>query len=366
MNRRSPRSSRKLNVFDPFLNLMKLYGVNYRSSEPNIKHHLLSLLPFILSLLLTSFRIFSFGQQATEDIAYGNHFFYNILALVALVHLFKTRTKVLKIFTYINLFISDDLKPSLVRISWYFMVLWFCYVVWDVPLQVIFSYRHGIDQFLTSTVYVNADGMSSLTKFAMVTLFSISSSISAGFMLQICTPLYLFILRVFKDIISDFLKQEFATTDVEIENYIRRWSQLKTATSTFEDLFSIYPLLWFSNLFVKSCVFLVKLKSMSFEINAIILVSYGWFASECVLSSLVLFTIDRVNKSTRMMYDNFKRQNMSRLLVNPKFDRLSVEINDSLSLNLTAWSLFDLNKKFMLSFISSLVSFSVLFMQLSN
>ncbi|KAI1299846.1 hypothetical protein HDE_03681 [Halotydeus destructor] len=136
----------------------------------------------------------------------------------------------------------------------------------------------------------------------------------------------------------------------------------------FESTFNAFPLLWFSALFMNfSAIMITNFLSSSHA-------HYGYAISELKDIVLLLYLIVRIDREKGSVLTAI--QNVKLVLVRQQYEcenvkdiLLNNEIQRSLTnlkLGHTAFSLFPMDRSVILSFISSLITFSILFIQLAG
>lgn len=142
-----------------------------------------------------------------------------------------------------------------------------------------------------------------------------------------------------------------------------QWRDVIDIRSQFEQSFSHMPFLWYANVFLRSMHYVTNIKLQKYELNYFTLLVLYWFASKLAYTFAIVFTIDYVNTDLQKMFSKLNRQ----LLGNDEsdaFDKLKQDIEQNLMLKLTGSGFFELNKYLLLGFVSAVVSFSVLYIQL--
>ena len=141
-------------------------------------------------------------------------------------------------------------------------------------------------------------------------------------------------------------------------NLWSKWRDVHEIERDFEELYSILPLLRFSDTFMYTVTYLLRIiqKSWSDEISNYVIVKH---LIVTLSTFYVVIVIDYSNKKLRRKMDTLLRFKPSQEMK----DILS-DIDRNIEFRLTACGLFSLDKKLILGFVSSLVTFTVLFIQL--
>ena len=138
------------------------------------------------------------------------------------------------------------------------------------------------------------------------------ASFGGGLLMQTTIVVYNFSVYALGDLRWTFLEK--ISENVQkfgLRNVHRQWLEIQSATSKFEKLFSFYPFLLFTNLFIKSCIYLVQLKTMSFEFDVPMVINYIWFVSEYIFTLSMVQVIDHVNKKLEDAHLKYKKNPIS-------------------------------------------------------
>lgn len=132
-----------------------------------------------------------------------------------------------------------------------------------------------------------------------------------------------------------------------------------------DDRASLIPLLWLGNIFIKSFANGVALKYnvLTQSTTFTFFLNYWYLIQETLHVLLLILYLDHVNSKAQGYLLEFRRECL-KYEHNQELELLFAELETSVSIRLTGWSMFTLNKEFVLSFISALISFSILFIQL--
>ena len=142
------------------------------------------------------------------------------------------------------------------------------------------------------------------------------------------------------------------------------WRKICFVRCRFERLFTWYPLLTFGYTYLKTILFLIYFKSKTFQFDYQMTTSLYYLSISIVIPIVLVCFIDHANGKSRQLVE----QLVSESLVDDNLsdcEQLLNEINQNYKMKFTAYGLFTLNKRLLLGFASALVSFSILFMQLS-
>ena len=144
------------------------------------------------------------------------------------------------------------------------------------------------------------------------------------------------------------------------------WQRIQDVRRLDQRLLELLPFLWTVNVFVKSFVNAVGSRINANQKNkeTDVLLQYIIMFKDIFMILVVIFLIEWINEKSRKSLSKLKRRVLASGISNPEVELLMQEVSSSVEFIATGWSLFVLNKSFILSFLSGLISFSVLFMQL--
>lgn len=153
------------------------------------------------------------------------------------------------------------------------------------------------------------------------------------------------------------LKEEKSVVQLRL-----KWHEVLKTRQDIERLFAHLPCQFFMNVFARNLFYVTSLNDEKFKMNLLTVIVLYWLLSKTVYTFSILFTVDSVNSNLHEMYFNFKLDTMSHTQV----DVLKQDIEQSLLCNFTGSGLFTLNKQLLLGFVSAIVTFSVLLIQLGG
>lgn len=164
-------------------------------------------------------------------------------------------------------------------------------------------------------------------------------------------------------IFFDYMIHEFSAQQLRV-----KWFHVQQTRLLDQNILSLLPFIWTMNVFFRSFVNAVGSKvRRGVNSNPIdLILQYVIMSKDVTMILIVIFFIDWVNHQARLRLDKLKGKVLMMSLKNSnEVEHLLQEMSDSVEFVATGWSMFTLNKTFILSFLSALISFSVLFMQLT-
>ena len=358
----------RTNIYSPFRMILVLYG--FVSIRSHVYVRVLSrisacLLSFALVLTIYTNLLYSFKLLNTLT-----YFPYYCLCLSVLMHLIKNRIRIEKLIKNFNDQLDYSKHPKLTKLSKTSVALLIVYTLCDIGLQLVFAYNAGLNRFIEKSILVSTQDWSCVWKTILVMILTTFGCMIGGLLMMTWIMIYNFTIYTIGEIrisiIDGLLQNEKNSANHDVLRIHSYWLEIESAVNEFDRTFSMFPFIWFVILFYKSCFHLILLKSQSFMIDIPMAINYVWFVVEYLATMSILFTIDRVNKQTQRSFESYRKRFIRSKMSGSASRELNNDIEKQLNLKLTAWSMFELNKSFILSFISSLITFSVLFMQLSN
>lgn len=149
---------------------------------------------------------------------------------------------------------------------------------------------------------------------------------------------------------------------------LSRKLRLNELKSQAESVLNIFPFLWCAYLFKSTSAYIMQQAQSVSTSTADMILSLILFSDYivpmCFLFGLLLFIENRSDKIKDMSTSTLRRLVKT---YHPDIEsktHLIQQFEHNAHLPLTGWSMFDLNKRFMLSFVSSVLSFSVLILQI--
>ncbi|KAI1292893.1 hypothetical protein HDE_06765 [Halotydeus destructor] len=178
--------------------------------------------------------------------------------------------------------------------------------------------------------------------------------------------MYIFFCLTYGEIMVSHIRS-VSRTDISLHQLERSLTEIEALIRAFDHKMAAIPLSWFSITFASLLSKLIQIKkvitfarNLVLETFAIYMVSFYLLA---VLSLVIIVaSVDQyVRKEYRMQYGAIlRREGLSE-----KTEYLRSHEKDY-RFTLSVFGLFELNKKVILSYISALVTFTILFMQLNH
>ena len=135
-----------------------------------------------------------------------------------------------------------------------------------------------------------------------------------------------------------------------------------------QEILNLLPFIWTTNIFFKSFANAVGVRYQKENLDSEIDIILQYYMVGKYLTKILIFIffIEWVNKEARNLLLKLRKSINKMPVSDPDIEVLLTEIESNIDFVATGWSLFTLNKGFILSFLSALISFSVLFVQLAE
>lgn len=187
-------------------------------------------------------------------------------------------------------------------------------------------------------------------------IVKVSFHYTTSFVADFMYVMYLLLVQALIRVQARFLEK--LDVEMSLAWASNTWSEIKETRFEFEQLFTMYPLLKFMSTFVWTTTYVVGIYQGIIEEKLFAITI--WALATCLTFS-VLFVIDNGNVEFERSCIRFREKIKS--TKSQKLRDFADDVSANLHLKLTAYGMFDLNKSVILSFVSAIVSFSVLFLQ---
>lgn len=174
---------------------------------------------------------------------------------------------------------------------------------------------------------------------------------------------YNYILTCIDCVHYSFFNHEMSRNK-SIQTLRRKWFQVSEIREKFERVFSLLPLLWFANLFMKTMTYMNTIRLMEFRMKLLTAIYVYFFVSKLMYTFYIVFKVDNINHKLSEMFKKVHKRSLS--YRNDEFELLRQDIAATLYVHLTGFGLFALNKELLLGFVSAVISFTILYLQLTQ
>lgn len=340
-----------------------LYGVQLASPRHRIvklinvicRCHVITINLIALCLFFPSFKLalsFMYLLECPIDYMSCLHFVYNQI---------KRRTDMMQLISNITqLLRKRDVQELLNRSKVYFAI-----VIGNYVAQVVYTLANADKEQIhweklfwgpihKQVVTMSLRNVLYWYSSVVVYLGTTSFIIMALFYMFLLHALQLAIKNYFHSLTNHHVTQKTAT---------RIWREICIMKFDFEQLFSSYPLLSFVVLFFRTTVYIAFMLNYSsnFDDKRMKVLVLYFFLVTLIAPFAIIFKVDAINTMARSMFNQYKL-----VTVSSHNNDLCDEIENSLTLKLTALGLFDLDKTLVLGFVSAVVSFTILSIQWSK
>ena len=143
-----------------------------------------------------------------------------------------------------------------------------------------------------------------------------------------------------------------------------KWRQICTLSNRFEDLFSLTPFMNITQNFMSVMMYIVAVYIRKVRMNKWVQIDIFYFLIQLITDVYALYVIDKLNLKLRRAVDKLLEK--SAICTSGQVIQYATEISCSYRFNLTGYGLFNLEKSLIIGLGASLVSFTVLFIQISS
>lgn len=175
--------------------------------------------------------------------------------------------------------------------------------------------------------------------------------------------LYILFVKILSSIQRQFLSQLNATK-LYTESAYREWHAICAAKAELESLLSLSPLVVFMKAFSVITAYLIYFDNTTFQLN----MKFALSVMYCVVANtfvlVTLLVVDNASSASGVILHEIQR-NLGLKRTDAQKSLLD-DIEKNYSFNLSAYGLFKLNKTTIVSYISAIFSFAILFMQLAR
>ena len=188
-----------------------------------------------------------------------------------------------------------------------------------------------------------------------------------GWQMVSCMLYYYFLkcMKFYDDKWKTSLLQYRKTDKLDFRVLFQERILIKNIKETFESLMSFFPFLWFAFNFISMITILIVLFRLGFETSfptETLLTYYNMFLNFIVLNTITNVKIESRKLSNQVIEFLYRE---GRLQEPFKLETIH-DLTDNVGYNFTASGLFPLEKDLIPSFAGALISFAVLFVQLSQ
>ncbi|KAI1309148.1 hypothetical protein HDE_00197 [Halotydeus destructor] len=320
-------------------------GLNQRSRYVKFVNHVMSIVhPASLLILLVS---------AVIDLLNRFHYGYILVVVDTLVDIYSAAL-LRSNFQFVKESLSQSYnvlsslqKRNMRSMGW----IWFFIVTLNTCVRVVGLYFSNIE--------VPIHG----TPAKMVV--AIATECLADYVNNTIVVTYLFLCLIYGEMMIANIPRA-GSSDRSTDQLEISINNLKTLAGDLDSKFSILTFIWLSQAFASSLTFSVDL-SLTFRDKILgfqYVYGYGLLFSFLLIFSLC-FIVGNINPRLQSEYRKHYVDILSREGLSPRIAHISSRENQY-QLEFTAWSMFELSRGCILTYMSSLVTFTILFMQLNK
>lgn len=284
------------------------------------------------------------------------------------------------IINFAERFLLSEMKRHLVKIE---MALLLAYFIWFLFFASLsFTYRSVYVYYPDAKLGTASDfnkhySMIPVPKdiiwasFINIILASFHGHIAdeVGYVIIYCYLVYL--IYVIKGSYLDYLLKRDAKC---YRDFRLIWTEIIILRNSLEKNMSVVPFLAMTTLFVNATSVVViyfksdaDQKQVSYQEQIRTGVQCAFEIGLAIPILIMPFFVSRIQMALFGKFDDFNQKIIHRSKEkNSELASLMEEIKTNLDMNLTGWGMFNLKKEFVLGFISSVITFSVLLLQLTQ
>lgn len=357
--------------------ILLINGLRFLKSSKNVTRKL-SYIFQIIAILFNTWRLSFFirSVKLTRSKFFTVHaaLFYIALVILNLWVYFKTSIVSDYIRRIIEL-ISVTKRIYLIKKSSRFMpFVWLILFLANLAEKINLWYKVGnvsyFNTWLSDVHFVNETNIPVIASNCLLTvIYSTYSSTWYSLMVLAYLFVLLMLQRMSLSILSSFEdRTKFSSRDLIQLRLI--WRQVKSLRYEFDVIFSLLPFLWSVYMFAYCTSLAFRLQFGAYGAKTSIkltIIAFLLLSIRC----LPILTVIFINRYYNLLLTNSVSAFTTRLITScqdkaARSDRESLikELENNIDLELTAWKLFSFDRSFILGFLSSIVSFAVLFLQL--
>ena len=172
---------------------------------------------------------------------------------------------------------------------------------------------------------------------------------------------YLLILKILTSV-----KLRLIRTTMPSRSTYYEWRQIVALSDKFEKRFSLIPFFKITNGFNGIITYIVFSYIQNVPMTLSFKLSVIYLGVQQLIDIYFIFAIDQCNEKLKEAV-NIMLQKLSMCYnTDGTLEQYANEVNQSYRFNLTGYGLFNLEKSLIIGFISSLISFTVLFIQITT
>ena len=287
----------------------------------------------------------------------------------------KLRKIVDQIISFGNRLLTSKNKRHLIGVERYSLV---CFIVWQVlytsnsfAYQVVIWFGNGTANFDRINYWIDPPESSFVLSIIYDLFFSFSVVHVSDAQLVAAVMVYCYLAYVIYKIQASFL--DYVMNErTTIRKFRIIWTEIVAIKDALEEDLNSIPLITivvlFQNFVTVVVVFSATSKAGSSANQTLKQLIY--WAFQILIAIPILFTPFLVSWINKKINDRFKSVQKKMVIEGLETDTESVllmeDIKSSLDLNLTGYGMFKIDKELILPFFSSVITFSVLFMQMTK
>lgn len=302
-----------------------------------------------------------------------------------------------EVSTFTNTFLCNEVHKKLIRLErfcFYFFIVWtiiFSSISFINQLVNVINSNDGTAGFDLINYWIPTFTGLSVASLSYIIILSIFNlHLVDGIIIPITLTYGYFVIIIY--FIKDAFFQELEHRTSSVRSLRIKWNEINKIRDRIEKQLNVLPFIIFAIIFFNATSVVIvfcnethRLKdtALSFvnlenasigeEISQTKYIIYWAFEfgigiPVLVIPFLINWIDDQIDEKFKSIRNDFIRNDTTGRgsFDHYQMEKLIAEMQPSLKLHLTGWSMFELNKMLVLGFVSSLLTYSVLFLQLSE
>lgn len=255
--------------------------------------------------------------------------------------------------------IAPHLATKLNRVWRWSLVIVFAYYILGVAFNMLEYYEQKSMKTLTNA-FMHFDVSSSVISFHLIFAIRVLYGNTWLFVLFV---IYNYVLTSIDYVHISYFNHELSLNE-SVQSLRQLWLKVTEVHDTFEHLLSFVPGVLFASLFMRTMTYIAGLRETQLRFNLLTVLLIYFFVSKLTYCVWIVFKISYTNNHLNRMFRRFQETSINRNSFD--LELLRQDIAATLHVNFTGSGLFTLNKELLLSFASAIVSFTILYLQLTQ
>ena len=337
------------------------FNMFYNNNRNNYKKKIISLIHYVFKLiayLVICFSIYNIvlyfisNKLLKQNVNFLSHLIKRLIIALSYIYFEIKQNKIKSIISEINKSLSENNRKSLIICAKILTIIW---ITWFIAHTIIILYyRSHFGNKAIIDIYLIHD--------ILITYYMFGWIIATNLLLiHISYAIYLLEKRLFIN-----------NHDINAINYVLLDQNLLTIErlkKSINETLGIFPFLWFCELFSATCLRLTYVSVNTWKGNRVILglVEYTLIAfmdiSYLLMTNYFQSMRPTVDKLRICIDSNYNSMDGKQIEIKKIIIK---NFNNYYSINYKAFNVFTINIKFLFAFMSTVINFTVMLIQLLN